>query len=76
MVMIDFVLWYWFLYIIGGSVNFIMLINWIVMIFYNYFNVMFVGFGFVFLGWKSVRKRFFKVMNFNDNYGFSFCFMC
>lgn len=52
MAMIDSVLWYWPLHTTGGSVNFIMLINWTVMILYNYFNAMFVGPGFVPLGWK------------------------
>ncbi|MBZ3870351.1 Palmitoyltransferase ZDHHC6 [Sciurus carolinensis] len=52
--MIDSVLWYWPLHTTGGSVNFIMLINWTVMILYNYFNAMFVGPGFVPLGWKPL----------------------
>lgn len=47
MAMIDSVLWYWPLHTTGGSVNFIMLINWTVMILYNYFNAMFAGPGFV-----------------------------
>uniref|UniRef100_A0A8C3LA25 Palmitoyltransferase n=1 Tax=Chrysolophus pictus TaxID=9089 RepID=A0A8C3LA25_CHRPC len=38
----------------GGSVNFIMLLNWTVMILYNYFNAMFVGPGYVPLGWTPV----------------------
>ncbi|TKC53578.1 hypothetical protein EI555_015529 [Monodon monoceros] len=50
MAMIDSVLWYWPLHTTGGSMNFIMLINWTVMILYNYFNAMFVGPGFVPLG--------------------------
>lgn len=57
MAMIDSVLWYWPLHTTGGSVNFIMLINWTVMILYNYFNAMFAGPGFVPRGWKPVRKR-------------------
>uniref|UniRef100_A0A2K5PNG1 Palmitoyltransferase n=1 Tax=Cebus imitator TaxID=2715852 RepID=A0A2K5PNG1_CEBIM len=52
MAMIDSVLRYWPLHTTGRSVNFIMLINWTVMILYNYFNAMFVGPGFVPLGWK------------------------
>lgn len=63
MAMIDSVLWYWPLHTTGGSVNFIMLINWTVMILYNYFNAMFVGPGFVPLGWKTARKRFLKMVN-------------
>ncbi|ELW62083.1 putative palmitoyltransferase ZDHHC6 [Tupaia chinensis] len=55
MAMIDSVLWYWPLHTTGGSVNFIMLINWTVMIVYNYFNAMFVGPGFVPLGWKPMK---------------------
>lgn len=70
MAMIDSVLWYWPLHTTGGSVNFIMLINWTVMILYNYFNAMFVGPGFVPLGWKPVRKRFFKIVNSNNNHIF------
>uniref|UniRef100_A0A2K6V3E6 Palmitoyltransferase n=1 Tax=Saimiri boliviensis boliviensis TaxID=39432 RepID=A0A2K6V3E6_SAIBB len=52
MAMIDSVLWYWPLHTTGRSVNFIMLINWTVVILYNYFNAMFVSPGFVPLGWK------------------------
>ncbi|XP_053164093.1 palmitoyltransferase ZDHHC6 isoform X7 [Hemicordylus capensis] len=54
MAMIDAVLWYWPLDTTGGSINFIMLINWTVMILYNYFNAMFVGPGYVPIGWKPV----------------------
>lgn len=50
----DAVLWYWPLDTAGGSVNFIMLLNWTVMILYNYFNAMFVGPGYVPLGWTPV----------------------
>ncbi|XP_047407848.1 palmitoyltransferase ZDHHC6 isoform X1 [Sciurus carolinensis] len=57
MAMIDSVLWYWPLHTTGGSVNFIMLINWTVMILYNYFNAMFVGPGFVPLGWKPENSQ-------------------
>ncbi|KAH0506973.1 Palmitoyltransferase ZDHHC6 [Microtus ochrogaster] len=54
MAMIDSILWYWPLHTTGGSVNFIMLINWTVMIIYNYFNAMFAGPGFVPRGWKPL----------------------
>ncbi|XP_073934409.1 palmitoyltransferase ZDHHC6 isoform X1 [Castor canadensis] len=57
MAMIDSVLWYWPLHTTGGSVNFIMLINWTVMILYNYFNAMFIGPGFVPLGWKPENTQ-------------------
>ncbi|XP_074687378.1 palmitoyltransferase ZDHHC6 isoform X5 [Strix aluco] len=43
--MADAALWYWPLDTAGGSVNFIMLLNWTVMILYNYFSAMFVGPG-------------------------------
>lgn len=56
--------------------NFIMLINWTVMILYNYFNAMFVGPGFVPLGWKPVRKRFLRMVSPHDNHIFSFCLIC
>lgn len=52
MAVIDSVLWYWPLDTPGGSINFIMLINWTVLILYNYFNAMFVGPGYVPIGWK------------------------
>lgn len=55
MAILDSVLWYWPLDTTGGSVNFIMLINWTVLILYNYFNAMFVGPGYIPLGWKPVR---------------------
>ncbi|EDL94469.1 rCG57520, isoform CRA_c [Rattus norvegicus] len=57
MAMIDSVLWYWPLHTTGGSVNFIMLINWTVMILYNYFNAMFAGPGFVPRGWKPENPQ-------------------
>lgn len=76
MAMIDSVLWYWPLHTTGGSMNFIMLINWTVMILYNYFNAMFVGPGFVPLGWKPVRKRFLRMVSPHDNHIFSFCLIC
>ncbi|KAH0623743.1 hypothetical protein JD844_006839 [Phrynosoma platyrhinos] len=56
MAMIDAVLWYWPLDTTGGSINFIMLINWTVMILYNYFNAMFMGPGYVPIGWKPSYK--------------------
>ncbi|XP_051883178.1 palmitoyltransferase ZDHHC6 isoform X2 [Pristis pectinata] len=52
MAIIDSVLWYWPLDTLGGSINFIMLINWTVLILYNYFSAMFVGPGYVPIGWK------------------------
>ncbi|XP_048406632.1 palmitoyltransferase ZDHHC6 [Stegostoma tigrinum] len=52
MAIIDSVLWYWPLDTPGGSINFILLINWTVLILYNYFNAMFVGPGYVPIGWK------------------------
>lgn len=55
--------------------NFIMLINWTVMILYNYFNAMFIGPGFVPLGWKPVRKRS-KIRNSNNKHIFSLWLIC
>lgn len=55
MAMLDSIIWYWPLDTTGGSINFIMLINWTVLILYNYFNAMFVGPGYIPLGWKPVR---------------------
>ncbi|XP_030631065.1 palmitoyltransferase ZDHHC6 isoform X2 [Chanos chanos] len=52
MAILDSIIWYWPLDTTGGSVNFIMLINWTVLILYNYFNAMFVGPGYIPLGWK------------------------
>lgn len=52
--MADAALWYWPLDTAGGSVNFVMLLNWTVMILYNYFSAMFVGPGYVPLGWTPV----------------------
>ncbi|XP_070608813.1 palmitoyltransferase ZDHHC6 [Erythrolamprus reginae] len=57
MAIIDAVLWYWPLDTTGGSINFIMLINWTVMILYNYFNAMFVGPGYVPIGWKPENSQ-------------------
>lgn len=56
--MADAALWYWPLDTAGGSVNFIMLLNWTVMILYNYFSAMFVGPGYVPLGWSPVSAGF------------------
>lgn len=55
MAILDSIIWYWPLDTTGGSINFIMLINWTVLILYNYFNAMFVGPGYIPLGWKPVR---------------------
>ena len=55
MAIFDSIIWYWPLDTTGGSVNFIMLLNWTVLILYNYFNAMFVGPGYITLGWKPVR---------------------
>ncbi|CAM9131995.1 unnamed protein product [Lampetra planeri] len=52
MAILDSIIWYWPLDTTGGSINFIMLINWTVLILYNYFNAMFVGPGYIPLGWK------------------------
>lgn len=54
MAIIDSIIWYWPLDTTGGSINFIMLINWTVLILYNYFNAMFVGPGCIPFGWKPV----------------------
>uniref|UniRef100_A0A3Q3B1B1 Palmitoyltransferase n=1 Tax=Kryptolebias marmoratus TaxID=37003 RepID=A0A3Q3B1B1_KRYMA len=55
MAIIDSIIWYWPLDTTGGSINFIMLINWTVLILYNYFNAMFVGPGYIPLGWKPTQ---------------------
>lgn len=55
MAVLDSILWYWPLDTTGGSINFLMLINWTVLILYNYFNAMFVGPGYIPLGWRPVR---------------------
>lgn len=54
MAILDSIIWYWPLDTTGGSINFLMLINWTVLILYNYFNAMFVGPGYIPLGWKPV----------------------
>uniref|UniRef100_A0AAY4EZ29 Palmitoyltransferase n=1 Tax=Denticeps clupeoides TaxID=299321 RepID=A0AAY4EZ29_9TELE len=51
---LDSIIWYWPLDTTGGSVNFIMLINWTVLILYNYFNAMYMGPGYIPLQWKPV----------------------
>ncbi|XP_062352527.1 palmitoyltransferase ZDHHC6 isoform X4 [Cinclus cinclus] len=55
--MADAALWYWPLDTAGGSVNFVMLLNWTVMILYNYFSAMFVGPGYVPLGWTPEKSQ-------------------
>ncbi|GCB72359.1 hypothetical protein scyTo_0006266 [Scyliorhinus torazame] len=57
MAIIDSVLWYWPLDTPGGSINFILLINWTVLILYNYFNAMFLGPGYVPIGWKPENPQ-------------------
>lgn len=57
MAILDSIIWYWPLDTTGGSINFLMLINWTVLILYNYFNAMFVGPGYIPLGWKPVSER-------------------
>uniref|UniRef100_A0A803JL26 Palmitoyltransferase n=1 Tax=Xenopus tropicalis TaxID=8364 RepID=A0A803JL26_XENTR len=57
MAILDSILWYWPLDTPGGSLNFLTLVNWTVMILYNYFNAMFIGPGFVPLGWKPERTQ-------------------
>uniref|UniRef100_A0A4W3I9F7 Palmitoyltransferase n=1 Tax=Callorhinchus milii TaxID=7868 RepID=A0A4W3I9F7_CALMI len=53
----DSVCWFWPLDTAGGSINFIVLINWTVLILYNYFNAMFVGPGYIPLGWKPENPQ-------------------
>ncbi|XP_017590677.1 PREDICTED: palmitoyltransferase ZDHHC6 isoform X2 [Corvus brachyrhynchos] len=55
--MADAALWYWPWDTAGGSVNFVMLLNWTVMILYNYFSAMFVGPGYVPLGWTPEKSQ-------------------
>lgn len=55
MAILDSIIWYWPLDTTGGSINFIMLINWTVLILYNYFNAMFVGPGYIPSEWKPVN---------------------
>lgn len=64
MAILDSIIWYWPLDTTGGSINFIMLINWTVLILYNYFNAMFVGPGYIPLGWKPVSTPSFVFLLF------------
>ena len=57
MAILDSIIWYWPLDTTGGSIDFLMLLNWTVLILYNYFNAMFVGPGYIPLGWKPVRMK-------------------
>ena len=57
MAVLDSIIWYWPLDTTGGSINFIMLINWSVLILYNYFNAMFLGPGRIPLEWKPVINQ-------------------
>lgn len=65
---LDSIIWYWPLDTTGGSVNFIMLINWTVLILYNYFNAMFVGPGYIPLGWKPENSQ--------DSMYLQYCILC
>ncbi|KAJ8365220.1 hypothetical protein SKAU_G00140510 [Synaphobranchus kaupii] len=65
---LDSIIWYWPLDTTGGSVNFIMLINWTVLILYNYFNAMFVGPGYIPLGWNPENSQ--------DSVYLQFCRVC
>ncbi|KAL7856919.1 hypothetical protein SRHO_G00158180 [Serrasalmus rhombeus] len=68
MAILDSIIWYWPLDTTGGSINFIMLINWTVLILYNYFNAMFVGPGYIPLGWKPENQQ--------DTMYLQFCRVC
>ncbi|KAI1887197.1 hypothetical protein AGOR_G00203670 [Albula goreensis] len=68
MAILDSIIWYWPLDTTGGSVNFIMLINWTVLILYNYFNAMFVGPGYIPLEWKPENSQ--------DSVYLQFCRVC
>uniref|UniRef100_A0AAQ6IDV9 Palmitoyltransferase n=1 Tax=Anabas testudineus TaxID=64144 RepID=A0AAQ6IDV9_ANATE len=57
MAILDSIIWYWPLDTTGGSINFIMLLNWTVLILYNYFSAMFVGPGYIPLGWKPENQQ-------------------
>ncbi|MED6232328.1 hypothetical protein ATANTOWER_027792 [Ataeniobius toweri] len=57
MAIVDSIIWYWPLDTTGGSINFIMLINWTVLILYNYFNAVFVGPGYIPVGWKPENQH-------------------
>lgn len=60
MAILDSIIWYWPLDTTSGSINFIMLINWTVLILYNYFNAMFVGPGYIPLEWKPVNTKLYS----------------
>ncbi|XP_062859104.1 palmitoyltransferase ZDHHC6 [Trichomycterus rosablanca] len=68
MAMLDSIIWYWPLDTTSGSINFIMLINWTVLILYNYFNAMFVGPGYIPLEWKPENQQ--------DSMYLQFCRVC
>ncbi|KAL2102512.1 hypothetical protein ACEWY4_001680 [Coilia grayii] len=68
MAVLDSIIWYWPLDTTSGSINFIMLINWTVLILYNYFNAMFLGPGYIPLGWKPD--------NLQDTAYLQFCRLC
>ncbi|XP_076855444.1 palmitoyltransferase ZDHHC6 [Brachyhypopomus gauderio] len=68
MALLDSVIWYWPLDTAGGSINFIMLINWTVLILYNYFNAMFVGPGYIPSAWKPENQQ--------DTMYLQFCRVC
>lgn len=70
MAILDSVIWYWPLDTTGGNINFIMLINWTILILYNYFNAMFIGPGCIPLGWKPVGT---KMIYFLFIYVFLYC---
>ncbi|XP_056626997.1 palmitoyltransferase ZDHHC6 [Triplophysa dalaica] len=68
MAVLDSIIWCWPLDTTGGSINFIMLINWTVLILYNYFNAMFVGPGYIPLEWKPETQQ--------DTMYLQFCRLC
>lgn len=68
MAILDSIIWYWPLDTTSGSINFIMLINWTVLILYNYFNAMFVGPGYIPLKWKPENQQ--------DSMYLQFCRVC
>ncbi|TSK14764.1 Palmitoyltransferase ZDHHC6 [Bagarius yarrelli] len=68
MAILDSIIWYWPLDTTSGSINFIMLINWTVLILYNYFNAMFVGPGYIPLKWKPENQQ--------DTMYLQFCRVC
>lgn len=68
MALLDSIIWYWPLDSTSGSINFIMLINWTVLILYNYFNAMFVGPGYIPLQWRPEKHQ--------DRMYLQFCRVC